>query len=178
MHGLRQQCRAEKHFRIRQKPAFTLIEIVIVIALIALVSGVAVWRFDALIPAMKTPSPEKTLMRACTQAAHYAWTQKRRCFLRMDAETRNLKIEDAHGNTISAFPFAENASETELCFRLDTRESTRIFSPSELEIIDAIEFHPAGCTTPAVIEILRSRKAVRCFRMDPFSGGLTEEEPL
>lgn len=178
MDELRSSVHAGKPSRRRQKRAFTLIEIVVVIALIALVSGVVVWRFDLLIPAMKQPSPEQALKRACTHAAHYAATQKRRCFVRVDAQNHALHVETVAGEPIETFSFAPGSRTVELCFRLDTRESTRIFSPSQLAIIDVLEFHPAGCATPALIEILNDRKAEKCFRMDPFSGGLTEERPL
>lgn len=172
MFGKREKRFAGTHFRRR---AFTLVEIVVVIALIALVSGIAVWRFDLLVPAIKTPSPEKTVIRACALAAHCANTQKKRYFLKTDAENSCIRLETADGKTIETFVLPDSEKGIRIRFRPDSRESVRTFLPPREEIIEALEFHPAGCSTPAFIEIVKSGKTIKRFRLDPFSGGPTEE---
>ena len=162
-----------------RKRAFTLIEIIVVIALIALIAGVAVLRFDLFIPALEKPAPEKLVFRACTLAAHKAWTQKSRFFLRLN-ETRNvLTIADVRGTIIESFRLPTEGNDArELCFRLDPRDGTRLFAVDSMKEIYEIEFHPSGCSTPAVIEIIKDRRTEKIFQTDPFSGGLTERSAL
>lgn len=158
-----------------RKRAFTLIEIIVVIALIALIAGVAVLRFDLLVPALEQPAPEKIIFRACATAAHASRTQKERFFIRLDETRTTLFLEDAHGTRQETFSlFSSENEDFRFCFRLDPRDGTRLFSFGGLDEISEIEFHPSGCATPAIIEILKNRKTEKTFQMDPFSGGLTE----
>lgn len=158
-----------------RKRAFTLIEIIVVIALIALVAGVAVLRFDLLIPSQENLSPEKIVFRACATASHRAWTQKSRFFLRLHEDRSSIALEDSRGNILETFSLpAKEKNKRELRFRLDPRDGTRLFAAGNLAEISEIEFHPSGCATPSIIEITKDRKTEKIFQMDPFSGGLTE----
>lgn len=162
-----------------RKRAFTLIEIIVVIALIALIAGIAVLRFDILVPALGKPNPEKIILRACSLAAHNAWTKKERFFLRLNDEHTAIRLEDVRGNTLEEFSLSPSENEVrEFRFRLDPRDGTRLFAAGSLEEISEIEFHPSGCATPAIIEIIKNRQTEKILQTDPFSGGITEGSAL
>ncbi len=161
----------------RSRNAFTLVEVIVVIAILAIVSGAVVMRLDGLVPALEKVSAEHTIERALTKAAHLSWTEKKKFFVKTNSKTGEIFIENSHGKTIETFPLAENSVQR-IRFRLDPRDSSKFFVPAQLEEISEVEFHPAGCTTPAIIEILTNGKTTKIFQIDPFSGGLTERSVL
>ncbi len=157
--------------------AFTLIEIVVVIALIAIVSGAVALRMDNLVPGLRRVSAEQAVERACTLASHLAWTEKKRFFVATTNDNSAIVVENSHGESIETFPLPSDTKQ-KVRFRVDPRDSTTFFVPAQLEEIAEIEFHPSGCATPAVIEILTNGKTTKIMQMDPFSGGLTERSLL
>ena len=159
--------------------AFTLLEIVIVIAMIALASGIAISNMGELVPALEKISPEKSVERACSLAVHSAWTRKKKFFVRLVPEEKKIFVEDVSGNVIEEFSLSQTRErERTVKFFADYRDGTRIFSPSQLEEIFRLEFNPAGCATPALVAIEKDGRAEKIFQLDPFSGGLEERRLL
>ncbi|MGN0835207.1 MAG: Tfp pilus assembly protein FimT/FimU [Candidatus Spyradosoma sp.] len=158
--------------------AFTMMELLVVIALLGLVSAFVAVRFDALVPALESPSAETSARRAFALASHRARTLRRAFFVRLAADGGSLSVEDADGNAAEVFPLRRDGNAPALRLRADPRDGSTLFAPAGLREIDAAEFHPSGCATPTLVEILKNRKTEKLLQADPFSGALTERKTL
>ncbi len=158
--------------------AFTMTELLVVIALLGLVSAFVAVRFDVLVPALAEPSAEASARRAFALASHRARTLRRAFFVRLDADGSALSVEDADGNADAVFPLRRDGNAPALRLLADPRDGATLFVPARLREIDAAEFHPSGCATPTLVEILKNRKTEKILQADPFSGALTERKTL
>lgn len=158
--------------------AFSMMELLIVVALLGLVSAFVAVRFDALVPALAEPSAEAAARQAFALASHRARTLRRTFFVRLDADGAALAVEDADGNAEAFFPLRRDGNTPALRLCADPRDGTTLFVPAQLREIEATEFHPSGCATPTLVEILKNRKTEKILQSDPFSGALTERKTL
>lgn len=153
-----------------RRRAFTLLEIVITIALIAIVAGITLTNMGNLVPAFEKRSAEKSVERACLFATHIAGTQKKKCYVRNVPEEQKIIVENARGEVLQSFEIAAGTQKAR--FFADARDGTIFFAPAQFLEISRIEFHPAGCATPAFVEIRQDGREPKIFQLDPFSGGL------
>ena len=128
------------------RSAFTLMEVLVVLALMGLVAGIALIDFDSMLEGASKRSPLETLTAA------------------VDAgRARALNA----GGAPEIFAFEKPAQVT---FALPADEAE-----GAERALDAITFHPAGVAMPAVIDLSVGGERSR-YRLEPFSAALAKEE--
>jgi len=179
--------------------AFTLVEVVVVIAIIVVVSAVLAGGIDVLLPSNQRDSPYEVLRKAVDTAWYGAATEHRRLTLRFDAEAGALILSPAGngsekrtGGTTgdSADATGADAPNTAtagaaptgavFAFGKDDEASVRFLrAPDDggtlQRTVDTpfarLEFSPWGGSTPAIIELTVGSETF-LYRLDPFGGGL------
>ena len=153
-----------------RRPAFTLLEMLGVIALFGLIASLVLMNHDALLPAFRHASPESALRSAFASARRHAMRTKSKSYLRFDPASATLCVRSGDGATLDTLPCCA-PGKTDLRFdhHLDADNAR------DLPEITEVAFSPAGHHAPVRVQ-LRDGARVRRFRSDAFSGVLVKEE--
>lgn len=147
-----------------------MVEVLIVIALIAMVGTVLVVSLDNLLEGRKIHSPYEVL-RTAVDKAWFASTEGRgQMFLYYEEEKRCFVVRNENGETEAIFPF-EDELVSEVTFERtpDTGEGT--LRVTTTEPFSFVVFSPRGGVTPATVALELGNATYR-YRLEPFSGAL------
>lgn len=157
---------------------FTLIEILLVIALIALSVSVVIVNFTAFTERGESTSPQEVLTAAIRKARFIAAADRITTRLRYDEETGSLRIDP----TDEQFPINSNFGREgrgEIRFFLiPPAEGLRPFPDPERSTLQtpAVAFAPDRSSSPFIAEIDSGSGAPSRLRFDPFSSVIRTEE--
>ncbi len=149
---------------------FTLIELIIVIALIALVGSLVVVNAQGILRGIGEEPVERVLQKAVREARFHAASLKEETFLQYDEETGRLLVYDETGSSLASFALDGDGDdypgiEFEQILPAIGRES---FTDSEAIEIARIVFRPDRSSTPFQVN-LQIGSARFSQRYDPFS---------
>ena len=160
---------------------FSLIEILIVLALVAVLAAIVSGNIAGFIDGSKVEPPSRVLKRAVLEGIYLSNERKREVRLSYLEENASFLISDPQGGILKDFKIYEEISEDiqsspekipRVFFRaigpgtgVDGEETDLEDEQLELE---SIRFH-AGCSTPFTAKILFMEKSDTLY-FDPFSG--------
>lgn len=148
---------------------FTLIELILVIALIALVGGLMVVNARAILSGLGEEPVDRILQKAVREARYQAASLKEPAYLIYDEESGSLEVLSGTGTKLAAFPTAEGTEFPEIEFeQILPASGLDGFGRDETAPVNQVVFRPDRSSTPfqAIIS-----EGVRSFtlRYDPFS---------
>ena len=148
---------------------FSLIELVLVIALIALAGGLIVVNAQAILGGLGEEPVERTLQKAIREARFQAASLKESAFLRYDEESGSLQIYSETGRELAAFQTTQSDDLPEVEFsQILPEQGLSGTSREEVVTIDQVVFRPDRSSTPFRVTI-RQGAASFSLRYDPFS---------
>ncbi|MDR1498198.1 MAG: type II secretion system GspH family protein [Puniceicoccales bacterium] len=165
--------------------AFTLVEILLVIALIGISGAIIVANVDGMLASSRKSSPYEVLRKAVDTAWYEAATGHVKTTLSFDPETRTIRVRPLTGTIASANPAQENNIRT-FPFE-DTRVTDLRFIPPPdegggslqttlaTEPLTRLLFSPYGGVTPAIVEMDMEGQTYR-YRIDTFGGTIEAEK--
>jgi len=145
--------------------AFTLIEVLIVIALLGAVTAAVVTDFSSLVDSARTPTAFERVrdaLEAGRDASREAGDPVRVVWV---PDAGALRV--VSGETVHDFP-VPGADAVTFAFHNDEDDGEKP--------LDALVFHPSGAATPAIVRI-SLRGTVASYRMELFSAALSPVEP-
>lgn len=151
----RGQVRMRRRYR-----GFTLIEILLVVALIGMFSAIFVVNLDALLRQSEVSAVESAFWEAAREARTRALIERRPQSLRFDEETMAFVVEEAGGVNRVEYPIDQDdwAPGTRLEIHLQKRVPPSQFSLVAGDLIDvrpiaAAHFFPDGTCSPFLVEM-------------------------
>lgn len=172
-----------------QTQGFSLFEVLVVIAVIALITGIITVNFNRLIPALEHKPLERVLIESLQDARILAATSGNTVLLSFDPDSQSFLIsersrptastgEDAFAETPPApEPIRQGFSgrqQTQVLFYPRLAQSNRM-SARALEFsrdpAPYLVFHPSGVSTPARVVIQRPGSEDQEVILDAFSSG-------
>ena len=146
--------------RVDPPPGFTLVEMIVVVAIVGVLAGMIVPRLTGASGATKLRVPARQLLALARYARDYAATRCCRCRLRIDRSARcfGLLRPDEDGDADDFRPLKSPAGRP-ITLPPNVRfGQVRIAdSPDGTEQRDAITFHPDGSGDGAIVEITDGR---------------------
>lgn len=148
---------------------FSLIELILVIALIALVGGLMVVNANALLRGLGEEPVERILHNAVREARFQAGSLKEPVYLSYDEENGKLKIQSSTGLDLPEFAFEEAPGFPEIEFEqiLPGMGLARA-SQDDVIPIQHIVFRPDRSSTPFQV-VVGDASTSFTLRYDPFS---------
>lgn len=171
----------------RKSAGFTLIEVLLVLALIGVMAGIVAGNAGAFINASGYEPPLRVLKRAVLDAGYFAGERKEPTFLAYDEDNASFVISDAGGGVLTSHPIYQNLSQVdeeergefpEIEFRAvgplsGSARGRTIYREYQLRL-DRIRFH-SGSSVQFEVRI-RHRGEDKKFEFDPFSGFALENK--
>jgi prepilin-type N-terminal cleavage/methylation domain-containing protein len=165
-----------------RRPGFTLVEIVIVIGLLSLVTGLVVANVETLLPAFQSTPLEVKFRQAAREARIAAATSNRPTYLRFDAAAEEFRVieKSAASEPEGGEPAADLAAspyftpEVTVDFfpiAAEQQGTTGSLGYGADEPVPELTFHPSGASTPARIVIRWRTGEESVLTLDPFSSG-------
>lgn len=156
---------------IARRRGFSLIEIVVTLAIVALVAGLMVMNIGAIIQGLGTRPLPETLHDAVQEARYQAAATKQTVFLRFDPETATFRIAGENGEELGTIDtgYDPDDRDVEVVFEqiLPARGLSGLGRQEQVEI-PYVRFHPDRSSTPFVAH-LRYDDESSTHRYDPFS---------
>lgn len=158
----------------RARSGFSMVEILLVIALIGVMASIFVINFDILIRQNEADSLEQAFWKASSEARNLALFERRPQDLRYDPESTAYLIGRGEG----AVRFPVNTSdwtegiETEVLFNQNLTDDSYKLVGGELiteREVPFVRYFPDGTCMPFVLSI-RTDDDVRTIEIDPWSG--------
>lgn len=157
---------------------FTLIEILLVIALITMVSSVVIINFNAFIDRGESTSPEEVLTAAIRKARFTAAADRVRVKLGYDEDSGSLQIEPG-GESFSINADFGSGGRGEIRFFLipPAEGLGRFPDPTRTTLrTPVVAFAPDGSSNPFLAEIDSGSGTPTRLRYDPFSSVIRTEK--
>lgn len=154
----------------RRRSAFTLLEVLGVLALFGLLAGLVVTNSDALLPALRHDSPETALRKAFAAARRHALAAKAKTSLRFDGAGVVVRATD--GTPLENFTCGAPGKTVLRLAPADGEPAALRDAPPAAGL--TIPFSPAGHHAAVRIEV-RDGDRARRFVTDAFSGVLSPE---
>gem|GEM_PF-415957 len=165
----------------RKSPGFTLIEVLLVLALIGVMAGIVAGNAGAFINASGFEPPVRVLKRAVLDAGYFAGERKEPTFLAYEDSNASFVISDAGGEVLAIHPIYKNITKVdeeergefpEIKFRAvgplsGSARGRTIYRDNQLRL-DRIRFH-SGSSVQFEVRV-RHRGEDEKFEFDPFSG--------
>ena len=169
-----------------ERQAFTLVEILLVLAIMVVGTTLFVSNASRLIDGMNEPSVEERVDQAVKRARLMAVTEKSKVWLMFDPEIRALIIRGEDGSELGSFSIGGEDAQDEVMVRFREVQAQPYRSSGvwgmavELSRDDrgSMEFWPAGFATNCVVEIddgQGDRIPTRIL-YDPFSNARMEAD--
>jgi Tfp pilus assembly protein PilE len=161
-----------------QASAFTVIELLLVLALLGIVSGVFIHNFDAFQETFfENRTPQAVLEEAVHKARFYASREHQICHLTFSPDTKKLDIKIPGGPTLESFVLSHrNGAQNQITFlEAVENESARFGWTTHQRENKLLSFEPDGSGSHVFIKISSSDRT-ETYRLDPFSGILMPEK--
>lgn len=166
---------------------FTLIEILIVLALVAIMAGIVAGNASAFIIGGNAEPPARVLKRATLDALYFSGEKKEEIFLSWLEQNATFLVQDRQGMILKSHPVYEEItddirSDDELMPKLEFYAVPPLAGvdggSSDLDsdelLLSAIRFH-AGCSTP-FLTVIEFRGKTEELKFDPFSAYVLKTE--
>ena len=169
--------------QVRRNPlrAFSLIEVLLVLALVGVLMGVVAGNAGAFIAGTNFEPPDRVLKLATLDAVYFSSERKRKSYLSYSAEKVGFLVSDSSGNILSEHPIYSELNEDiledqelipEVFFSAvgplaGEAGGATIYTEDQLAL-NRVAFH-AGCSQPFEVEI-SFRGETNRMKFDPFSG--------
>ena len=156
---------------------FTLLEIIIVFALITLASGVIITNFTAFLNFDEKINPEDSLRSAVRSARFQAASKRSVATLTYDAETGTLVVGGGESFQLNSNFGREGRGEIRF-YLVPPAEGLGRFpdTKSSLMVTKKLSFAPDRSSSPFVVEIDTGEGIAARFTFDPFSSLVRSEE--
>lgn len=154
--------------------AFSLIEIVLVLALVALATSIVLLNFDAFIERSQTPSPREVLNESIRFARFEAAKQQAITELSFDKESGSLVVS-IQSQSLESFSLGENFEASGFAsVRFDLIPPAEGFdsfeSPADQKNpLERVQFSPDRSSTPFLATIDDGINPITSLAFDPFS---------
>ncbi|MDR2982643.1 MAG: prepilin-type N-terminal cleavage/methylation domain-containing protein [Puniceicoccales bacterium] len=152
------------------KRAFTMMELLIALALIGIVSSIVVVSVDDLLNSAQKPSPLDTLRKAVDTTWYGSATGHGQMTLEYDEESGALIMRNAIGEAKEVFTF-EDADVGPIRFLRAPDMSGGTLQMNSSEPFPFLIFSPWGGVTTAIIEMEIGKERYR-YQLETFSGAL------
>jgi prepilin-type N-terminal cleavage/methylation domain-containing protein len=166
--------------------AFSLLEVLLVLALVGVLMGVVAGNAGAFISGSNYEPPDRVLKRAVLDAVYFSSERKRKSYLTYSPEKISFLVSDAEGMALSEHPVYSKVDEDiledqelipEVFFSAIGPEAGEVgaatnFTEEQLQLT-RVAFH-AGCSHPFEVEI-SFRGETSKLTFDPFSGYVLEQ---
>ena len=169
---------------IQRTSGFSLIEILLVFALVAIGLAVTVVNFDVFETSGRSEPPEKIALGAIREARMAAIVAQEWTYLTWDAEKRSFDISTLAGGTIQSFPVERGvdaaADNLEVIFEtIPSAFNGRTpfnFRQNNTSTLERVAFSPQRVSNPFILKVNDGDIAFE-QRIDPFSSmPIAEEE--
>ena len=166
-----------------RRSGFTLIEVLLVLALVGLIAGIVAGNAGAFIAGGNFEPPDRVLKKSVLDAIYFAGERKRATFLSYHEKNATFVVSDAEGRGLAKHQVFEKLADVDE----DGMPNIRFLAVGPLAGVDGgrtqyrdsdlelnrIAFH-SGCSVPFRAEI-KFREREQTFFFDPFSGYALEE---
>lgn len=154
---------------------FTLLEVLLVLALLALVSTLVIANFDAIFRGFQGEPIEDTVQKAVVEARYLAAYQKEAVFLEYNPGNATLQITNAFGDLFEEIPTKIDPATLEITFfPIRPQNGSTALTPDTLTPISRIAFHPDSSSQPAAIQIEQDGE-ISTLIFDSFSNARLNE---
>jgi prepilin-type N-terminal cleavage/methylation domain-containing protein len=163
---------------------FSMVEILLVIALIGMLASIFVINFDTLLRQNETDSLEQAFWTASSEARNLAMFERRAQDLRYDPESLTYLIgagENVKRFAVETSSWSDEAQVEVLFKQRLSDDSYRLIGGELITLREApiVRFFPDGTCMPFILEI-RVDEDLRSIEIDPWSGAellASEDEP-
>lgn len=157
-------------------PAFTLLEVVLVLALLTLAVGFFAAALPRLQEAYAAPAPETLLRQALLRARTEAFRRATPVFLTLDNREHRFRLSTAEGTLIAELGASPEKASSPTLWTFHAVLPSEGESPAGApeaapEAQQSLVFHPSGVSTHAIATAERDREERR-WQLDPFSASL------
>lgn len=150
----------------RRANGFTLVEILLVLAVVALLAALVLPGINAVLRTMDNREPDQVLWDTILAARERALTTNREVWLRFDREKKTLAWDDGTESRAVAWP-----AETRLEFLQPTEGATVLIGGRLVETreIPAVRFFPDGTCDRFRAQLRTGAGAARIIAVDPWT---------
>lgn len=154
--------------------AFTIIEVLLALALMGLVAGLFAVNFDVLLSSISQKRPEKVLHEAICEARYQTLQEHSRIYLSFDEVKHAFLIfKDSRDSPIVKMPVKEGIKVTfEPIFPREYKGGQFEEVVHSKKPVDEIAFAPDGSSQPVIITLVQGNYSLQ-FKPDPLSCGIT-----
>ena len=152
----------------RSQSAFTLLEVLLVIALIALLTGVLVVGGAQLVRP-KDLTPEEIFWRAVTEARNFALLHQCEVHLAYDREERAFRARTPQGGEVFPVPFEGDLQIDFLSAQAAGRSVLIGGTLVETQPLEAVTFFEDGTCTPFRVQLRVGAGAAQVLEIDPWT---------
>jgi prepilin-type N-terminal cleavage/methylation domain-containing protein len=160
-----------------QFDGFTLIEVLLVLALVGVITGLVAGNVGAFITGVQFEPPERVLKKAILDALYESSESKRATYLSFETNSSSFLVTGAGGSEINFHPIYKGELDDEkevpkIIFKAIGPQSgldggTTIYDEEELTLT-RVPFH-FGCSVPFEV-VIEFKEKLSVLRFDPFSG--------
>ena len=156
--------------RPRSQAGFTLLEIIIVFALITLASGVIITNFTTFLSFDEQINPEDSLRTAIRSARFQAASERRITSLSFDSEAGSLVVDGGESFQLNS-NFGKDGRGEIRFYLLPPAEGMDRFPDAESSRLETkkLSFAPDRSSSPFAVEIDTGKGRPKRFIFDPFS---------
>lgn len=158
----------------KSNSAFTIVEVLLALALMGVVAGLFAINFDILLNSVSKKRPEKILHEAICEARYQAVQEHSLMYLSYDESKHSFLIyKDSVDNPIVTMPVEEGIRVTFTPIAPAEYKSGRFSEVSHSEKpLDKIIFSPDSSSQPVIITLSQDNFSLK-FKPDPISCGMT-----
>lgn len=164
--------------RVGRRSGFTLIEILLVIALITIAVSVVLINFTSFANRGESTSPEDVLAAAIREARFIAAAERTITRLRYDNESGTLRLDPTGDEFPINTDFGPDGRGMIRFFLIPPAEGLRPFPDPDRSTLEtpAVAFAPDRSSSPFIAEIDTGEGSPSRLRYDPFSSVIRTEE--
>ncbi len=186
----RQAARAQVRGRaVSAAGGFTLTEILIAIALVAIIGGIAAANFFGIVGGVNHQPPPKVLQNVIREARFMAMERRSSVMLTYNGDAHTFDLLDSQGNVLEQtsdnVPDPQSKLTLEFTAILPNKDITSDANPQDEDSIDLstkpakpiLTFDPSGTTMPVKVVLTQDQDPPTEYRLDPFSEGPPPKTP-